>query len=440
MNYKNVANKFYIILFTFFMTVVVSAQNLEWIVYNTYNSGISSNNVMEVAVSSSRIIWVATLDSGICKFDGTNWTVFKKSNSPLPSNNIFSIAIDKSNNVWIGTNDMGLIKYNGVEWSIYNTTNSGLTSNSVWAIEVDRLGNLWIGSGSALVKFNGTNWTTYQPPIHEQFGWVRSVAIDSSGIIWVGATGGLAKFNGSQWIFYKKSNSGIPDNDVWAIAVDHNQNIWVGTGAGGIAKFDRITNWVIYNTANSILGSNWVVSLCIDKQRKIWIGTESGNGLVQNNAGNWQLYNFSNSDLPSRRVRSLVNDQSGNLWIGTLMDFPPFWFGGGLAVFKEGGVVSVSGTYAASSDIPKKIKLYSAYPNPFNPTTQIKFSVDKTAKTTLEVFDLLGQKVLTLYDDIAEAGRYYTVEVNAVDLTTGVYFYKLQSEQETDVKKLLLLK
>jgi hypothetical protein len=90
--------------------------------------------------------------------------------------------------------------------------------------------------------------------------------------------------------------------------------------------------------------------------------------------------------------------------------------------------------------VPAEFILGQNYPNPFNPTTQITFSVDKTSRTTLEIFNLLGQKVVTLYDGIAETGTYYTVKFEAINLTSGIYFYKLQSEQKTDIKKLLLLK
>ncbi len=89
---------------------------------------------------------------------------------------------------------------------------------------------------------------------------------------------------------------------------------------------------------------------------------------------------------------------------------------------------------------PTEFILHQNYPNPFNSSTQIKFSVDKTARTTLEIFNILGQKVETLFDEVAETGRYYTVNFDAVNLTTGVYYYKLQNENRSQIKKLLFLK
>ncbi len=108
--------------------------------------------------------------------------------------------------------------------------------------------------------------------------------------------------------------------------------------------------------------------------------------------------------------------------------------------FSNNGSTSISLIAKNAQFIPNEFTLSQNYPNPFNPTTQIKFSVDKTEKTTLEIFDLLGQKVVTLFDDVAEMGKYYTIKLDAIDLTSGVYYYKLQNEQKSQVKKFLLLK
>jgi hypothetical protein len=89
---------------------------------------------------------------------------------------------------------------------------------------------------------------------------------------------------------------------------------------------------------------------------------------------------------------------------------------------------------------PEEFALFQNYPNPFNPETEIKFSVESTAKTRLDVFNLLGQNVATLFDDVAEAGSYYKVHVDGSSLASGVYLYRLQSGNKSESKKLLLLK
>jgi hypothetical protein len=98
------------------------------------------------------------------------------------------------------------------------------------------------------------------------------------------------------------------------------------------------------------------------------------------------------------------------------------------------------GIHEPDKTSPSLFMLEQNYPNPFNPLTQIKFSIDRKAKTTLELFNLVGQKVLVLFDDVAEAGRIYNVDINASNLSSGCYFYRLKSENRIQTKKLLLLK
>ena len=79
------------------------------------------------------------------------------------------------------------------------------------------------------------------------------------------------------------------------------------------------------------------------------------------------------------------------------------------------------------------------YPNPFNPITTIKFSVPKTSKVKLTLFNLLGEEVATLVNEEKNAGN-YTVEFNATNLPSGVYFYQLKAGELISTKKMILLK
>ncbi len=80
------------------------------------------------------------------------------------------------------------------------------------------------------------------------------------------------------------------------------------------------------------------------------------------------------------------------------------------------------------------------YPNPFNPTTQIQFNVSKNTYATLTIFNVIGQKVATLYNGNALAGQPYNLTFNGTDQATGIFYYKLQTNEKTEVKKMLLLK
>lgn len=84
-------------------------------------------------------------------------------------------------------------------------------------------------------------------------------------------------------------------------------------------------------------------------------------------------------------------------------------------------------------------KLSQNYPNPFNPTTVIKFSLPKSGITTLEVFNILGEKVATLVDKKLSAGN-YAFDFNAKNLPSGIYIYRLEANNFSAVRKMLLLK
>ncbi len=92
-----------------------------------------------------------------------------------------------------------------------------------------------------------------------------------------------------------------------------------------------------------------------------------------------------------------------------------------------------------NSNIPEDFRLLQNFPNPFNPTTNIEFSVPKNNLVTLKVYDITGKLVSTLVNQNLSAGT-YNVDFDASRLSSGVYFYRLISGNFSDVKKMILLK
>jgi hypothetical protein len=88
---------------------------------------------------------------------------------------------------------------------------------------------------------------------------------------------------------------------------------------------------------------------------------------------------------------------------------------------------------------PAKFELSQNYPNPFNPSTTISFSLPKAAYVSLKVFNALGQEVATVVNGIKEVGN-HRIDFNAVNLNSGIYFYKLEAGDITQVKKMTLIK
>jgi len=93
-----------------------------------------------------------------------------------------------------------------------------------------------------------------------------------------------------------------------------------------------------------------------------------------------------------------------------------------------------------TSRMPQEFKLSPAYPNPFNPKTQLEFTLDKGGWTTLRIFNLLGQQVRTLFEGNAEMEKLYRRDFTAEGLRSGLYFARLESDGRSHVQKLVLLK
>jgi hypothetical protein len=89
--------------------------------------------------------------------------------------------------------------------------------------------------------------------------------------------------------------------------------------------------------------------------------------------------------------------------------------------------------------LPTEYSLSQNYPNPFNPSTVIEFALPKDAHVTLEVYNIIGQKVMTLVDEVQPAG-YHSVKFDGTSLASGMYLYRLATGQQTFLKKLLLMK
>jgi hypothetical protein len=102
-------------------------------------------------------------------------------------------------------------------------------------------------------------------------------------------------------------------------------------------------------------------------------------------------------------------------------------------------VTIVEGVSDKEQAVPMQFALHQNYPNPFNPSTEIRFDLPQTAPVTLAIYNLLGQKVATVLDQRMEAGS-HQVLFDASGLASGVYFYRINAGQFTDMKKMVLIK
>lgn len=99
----------------------------------------------------------------------------------------------------------------------------------------------------------------------------------------------------------------------------------------------------------------------------------------------------------------------------------------------------LTGVDDKQTSMPEHYQLHQNFPNPFNPTTTIHFSVPATQIVTLKVFDLLGNEIATLVNEKKSPGN-YAAEFDGKSLASGIYLYRLEAKDFSGTKKLLLLK
>ena len=143
-------------------------------------------------------------------------------------------------------------------------------------------------------------------------------------------------------------------------------------------------------------------------------------------------HNWSSSAENSNDENTLIlqNDQVANFY---LQEFAARYYeAGGLDSIL---ISSIEDEYS----LPNSFALYQNYPNPFNPVTSIRFQIPYFQKVELKIFDILGREVATLVNEEKSIGV-YEIKFNASNLASGVYFYRLKTQDFIESKKLLLLK
>jgi hypothetical protein len=100
---------------------------------------------------------------------------------------------------------------------------------------------------------------------------------------------------------------------------------------------------------------------------------------------------------------------------------------------------TIVGVEEQKDEVPSSFTLYQNYPNPFNPTTRIKYQVASAEKVNLIVYDILGREIATLVNETKPVGN-HEVEFDASKLPSGIFFYRLQSGDFTQTKKMMVIK
>ena len=439
------------------------------------DNGLIETNVISMEIDSDGNLYAGTIDSGLFRSSdkGISW-----SNIIIPDvDRVDIIEFDQSDRITINSgnklyhssdsgtnwtqvfnsdtafflsrfltvNDNGSIFIGGftffVEEVIFYSNDFGVSWDSVNfgnTIKLTALysagNNVYAAFDDFSIKYSDDDGETWQIFPTISFGSpVVAMKKLNNGIFLAGTqTNGVfyTSDNGNNWNFLSvglpSGSSDFPN----FIAADINSILYIGYYSQGVYKNDtwqnvvpvEITSFTASSNGNNVI-LEWVTStetnnsgfeiLRSAQNNNVWrkIGFVNGNGTTTNQSD----YSFIDSEVKTGKFFYRLKQ----------IDFD--------GSFKYSDVVEIE------VDVPDKFALYQNHPNPFNPTTKIKFVIGSQQLVIIKVYDMLGNEITTLVNDIKEPGIYES-EFNASQLSSGTYFYQLKAGNYVETKKLLLIK
>lgn len=329
-----------------------------WIeAFNTYNTGMPDYFIDDLALGSNGLIWMASAEAGVSRFDGLRWFNMGSHNPnrpwPVLADGAESVFLDSQGNVWIGSN--GVARWDGQSLTLWDWRNSSLGVETIVAFAEDASGTIWAGTDmSGVIWLDGSDWSRhlFAPPGWTA-NWVEDMDADLAGNVWVATFIAVHMFDGQTWNDFPALNAALFNlGGPNAIKAGQGGIIWIGTD-GELVAFDG-TNWTVYDTANSPLPAAEVQDIALRSDGLMAVSTmEFGavtpfpNGVAVidgdiNDPANWTVHTYANSPIPHYQLGKIAFDANGDLWISAISE--------GVAVL-ELSVPSVPGDLDGDGDV-----------------------------------------------------------------------------------------
>lgn len=359
--------------------------------YKTLNQGLNWTSINSGLDSSKSIAGIASLNNNLFI---TNGSVYKSTN--YGSNWIYS-GIDGIQEI---TNLLTL----GTRVFISNSVKVSVQQNKNY-----------------LSTNMGSNWQIVNSGIstNAQLGAYTSTGTKLFCIASLGFFQGVYKSTnfGTNWVLTDTGN--ISDKNISCIS-SNNSILYLGTYSNGIYKSaDYGGQWEQVNSGLTNLNINTISSF----NNNVYCGTTQGGIFLSTNSGiNW---NKIDTGLIKIGINTFSFDET---YIYAATD---------ASVWKR----PISQFLTADNSVNKNFTstLFQNYPNPFNPNTIITYGISERTKVRIKIYDILGKEVRTLVNENQNAGT-YSVKFETTDLSAGIYFYELQTDNFIKTKRMLLLK
>lgn len=345
----------------------------------------------------------------------------------------------------------------GAQYGIYSSSNYGqnwtrigLNNHFVTSVAILN-SNIFAGTEDGVFAStnNGQNWSLSSLDSIP----VVSIIIYGNNIFAAAYNGVyVSTNNGQNW-----SQTSLINQHITSL-VSSGDNFFAGTEKNGVFfSSNSGQNW-----SQTSLNNYYIRSLSISKSN-VCAGTSiSGIFFSSNNGQNWTnvglnnqailaVTNSGNNIFASKHYYGIYfSSNNGQTWVErnegfnfvpdiySLFIFNNYIFAGGYAAWRR-SLQEIIRVANISTEIPFIFSLSQNSPNPFNPTTKIKFDISQSGFTTLKIFDLTGKEIQTLVNEGLKPGV-YEVEFEGSQLNSGIYFYRLTSGEYLESKKMILIK
>ena len=346
-----------------------------------------------------------------------------------PGGVVGSFLVSKTGNYFISDGGVQKSTDGGISWQTVFVPGGEFSSTD----ELSQLSNGYFlvgglfydgvhGDDAAVVwrsTDGGVNWSEVY--WHQNAGTVYSInSLPNNIVLACDGSLGIVRSTdfGTTW---HTADSGLPANVNCKIIRCNSGYVYAGTANGIFRSTDDGLSW---NSTNNGLTSTDIRSIVFNSVGTVYTGTTNGVYRSTDHGLDWSLWN---GGLIDPDVLSLLCDSLDYLYAGTRA----------AGVFR-----SVGPTTSVNNDrggFPNRHALLQNYPNPFNPTTQISYTLPKESDVTLKVFDVLGREVTTLVNGKNQPGEHF-VSWNALNVPSGVYFYRIVAGDFVQTKKMVLVK
>ncbi len=275
----------------------------------TTADGLPSNQVRSSCEAPDGVRWVAGLDFGLSRSNGSRFQPYSDSYIS-PKQNITALDCAKDGTVWVGT-DSGLVRIrDGTSRSFQ--TREGLPDNAIASLADGPDGSLWIGTNDGISRFRNGEISAYRTRDGLSHSLVLALYVDREGSLWAGTKDGLDQFTDGKVTPYT-TNEGMLSNDAGPVIEDRANRLWIGTLDRGLSSFDG-RRFRSVTTHDGLLADT-ILSLELDKSGDLWVGTNRGLNRLRNGR---VMSAFTRRDgLSGSEIRALFADAEGVLWAGT---------------------------------------------------------------------------------------------------------------------------